>query len=54
MSLNSIVFAIGIDYMSSSPVRAAFTETGDLALYESKGITSGNNHLRIPITWIET
>lgn len=53
ISLNRIVFAVGIEYVSSSPVRASFTETGTLAFYESKGVIPGNNHLRIPITWIE-
>ena len=53
ISLNKIVFAVGIEYLSSFPVRAAINNTGDISFYESKGVTSGNNHLRIPITWLE-
>lgn len=53
ISLNKSVFAVGIDYLSSFPVRVSITENGTLSFMESKGVTSGNNHLRIPITWIE-
>lgn len=53
ISLNASVHAVGIEYLSSSPVRVVFTETGTLSFYESQGTTSGNNRLRIPITWIE-
>ena len=53
ISLNARVFAVGIDYSSSKPVRVSLTETGTLEFYESAGVTPGNNHLRIPITWLE-
>ena len=53
MSLNAGVHSIGIEYFSSMPVRASIGETGNLALLESKGITDGDNRLRIPIIWIE-
>lgn len=53
ISLNNNVFAVGIEYLNSIPVRASINKTGDISFYESKGVTSGNNHLRIPITWLE-
>lgn len=53
ISTNTNVYTVGIEYLSSSPVRAAISKTGFLSLQESAGVTSGNNHLRIPITWIE-
>ena len=53
ISLNIGVYAVGIEYFSSKPVRSSITRTGVLALQESAGITNGNNRIRIPITWIE-
>lgn len=46
-------YAMGIEYLSSKPVRSAITRTGDLSMQESAGITNGNNRLRIPFIWIE-
>lgn len=53
ISLNEGVYSMGIEYFSSMPVRASIGKTGNLAFQESKGITSGDNRLRIPIIWIE-
>ena len=53
ISLNEGVYSIGIEYFSSMPVRASIGKTGNLALQESKGVTNGDNRLRIPIIWIE-
>lgn len=53
ISLNAGVYSMGIEYFSSMPVRSSITKTGVLAFQESKGITNGNNRLRIPIIWIE-
>lgn len=53
ISLNRGVYSMGIEYFSSMPVRSSIGKTGNLALQESKGITNGNNHIRIPIIWIE-
>lgn len=53
ISLNAGVYSMGIEYFSSMPVRSSIDKTGNLALQESKGITNGNNRIRIPITWIE-
>lgn len=53
ISLNIGVFAIGLEYFSSSPVRVFLGKNGDLSLQESAGVTSGNNRLRIPVIWIE-
>ena len=46
-------YAVGIEYLSSIPVRSSITRAGVLALQESKGVTDGNNRLRIPVIWIE-
>lgn len=53
MSLNASVYSMGIEYFSSMPVRLSIDKTGNLALQESKGVTNGDNHIRIPIIWIE-
>lgn len=53
ISSNENVYAVGIEYLSSSPVRVLLNKTGGLEVYESKGVTSGSNRLRVPITWIE-
>ena len=53
ISLNMGVYAVGIEYFSSKPVRSSITRTGVLALQESAGVTDGDNRIRIPITWIE-
>ena len=53
MSLNESVYSMGIEYFSSMPVRSSIGKTGNLALQESKGVTDGNNRVRIPIIWIE-
>lgn len=52
-SLNEGVYSMGIEYFSSMPVRVSISKTGKLALQESKGVTVGDNRLRIPIIWIE-
>ena len=52
ISLNIGVYAMGIEYFSSKPVRASITRNGTLSLQESAGVTDGDNRLRIPITWI--
>ena len=46
-------YAVGIEYFNSVPVRSSITKAGVLALQESKGVTDGDNRLRIPIIWIE-
>lgn len=53
MSLNAGVYSMGIEYFSSMPVRVSIGKTGNLALQESKGMTNGDNRIRIPIIWIE-
>lgn len=53
INLIADTYAIGIEYLSSSPVRSSITKTGVFQLQESVGVTDGNNHLRIPIIWIE-
>lgn len=53
ISLIIDTYAIGIEYLSSMPIRSSITKTGIFALQESAGITSGNNRIRVPITWIE-
>ena len=53
MSLNEGVYSMGIEYFSSMPVRSSIGKTGNLAFQESKGVTNGDNRLRIPIIWIE-
>lgn len=53
ISLKQNIYAIGIEYLSSKPVRASITSEGMIAISESPGVTNGNNRLRIPITWIE-
>lgn len=53
MSLNQTVYAMGIDYLSSKPVRASISRQGIISLQETAGVTDGNNRLRIPIIWIE-
>ena len=44
---------MGIEYLSSNPVRIYIGKNGDLTLQESAGVTDGNNRLRIPVIWIE-
>lgn len=53
ISLITGTYAVGIDYLSSKPIRSSITKTGVLAMQESAGVTDGNNRLRIPIIWIE-
>ena len=53
ISLVMATYAIGIEYLSSKPVRSVISRTGALALQESQGVTAGNNRLRIPVMWIE-
>lgn len=53
ISLAVGTYAMGIEYFSSMPIRSSIGKTGNLALQESKGVTNGNNRLRIPIIWIE-
>lgn len=53
ISLNNRVDAIGIEFFSSKPVRVSIHKNGAIHMQESAGVTSGNNSLRIPITWIE-
>lgn len=53
ISLNESVYSMGIEYISSMPVRVSINKTGNLALQESKGVTNENNRLRFPIIWIE-
>lgn len=53
ISLITGTYAMGIEYLSSMPIRSSITKTGLFALQESAGITSGNNRIRVPITWIE-
>ena len=53
INLNIGVYAVGIEYFSSMPVRSSITKNGVLALQESMGITNGDNRLRIPMIWIE-
>ena len=52
ISLNAGVYSMGIEYFSSMPIRASIDRNGNLALQESKGVTNGDNRLRIPIIWI--
>lgn len=52
MSLNQNVYAIGIEYLSSKPVRCSISSNGIISISESAGITNGRNCLRVPITWI--
>lgn len=53
INLKVATYAVGIEYFSSMPVRSSITRAGVLALQESKGITDGDNRLRIPVIWIE-
>ena len=53
ISLNIGVYSMGIEYLSSKPVRSSITRNGTLALQESAGVTNGDNRLRIPVIWIE-
>ena len=53
INLLTNAYAVGIEYLSSSQVRASISKTGVLSLLESKGVTPGKNCLRIPIYWIE-
>lgn len=53
ISLKTTTYAMGIEYLSSMPVRFSIGRTGTLAFQESKGVTNGNNRLRIPVIWIE-
>lgn len=53
IKLIEITYAVGIEYISSMPVRSSIHKNGAIALQESAGITNGNNRLRIPIIWIE-
>ena len=53
ISLNTRVDAVGIEYLSSKPIRASIDENGNIHMQESAGVTNGQNCIRIPITWIE-
>ena len=53
ISLNTRVDAVGIEYLSSKPVRVSIDKNGSVHMQESAGITNGDNRIRIPITWIE-
>ena len=53
ISLKQSVYAIGIEYLSSKPVRVSITSEGIIGIAESPGVTNGSNCLRVPITWIE-
>ena len=53
ISLKQNVYAIGIEYLSSKPVRVAIGSNGVISISESPGVTNGNNCFRVPITWIE-
>lgn len=53
ISLKQTTYAVGIDYLSSKPIRASISRTGIISFQETAGITDGDNRLRVPITWIE-
>ena len=53
ISLKQNVYAIGIEYLSSKPVRVAISSNGLISISESPGVTNGTNCFRVPITWIE-
>ena len=53
ISLVTNTYAMGIEYLSSKPVRSSISKIGALALQESQGVTNGDNRLRFPIIWIE-
>ena len=53
INLKVDTYAVGIEYFSSMPVRSSISRNGVITLQESKGVTDGDNRLRIPIIWIE-
>lgn len=53
ISLNRRIDAVGIEYLSSKPIRLSIGKNGTLNMQESAGVTSGNNRIRIPLIWFE-
>ena len=52
ISMKSNVYAMGIDFSTSVPIRISLNKNGQLSVLESVGVRNGNNRLRIPIIWI--
>lgn len=53
INLKVTAYAVGIEYIKTVPTRFLISPDGHIAVLESAGMTSGNNRIRIPITWIE-